>query len=212
MIYQFATVITNIILFIQCIAMAIYLHMHQTSGILLSWPAVFFLLSALGFLIGVLFHGVYNSQRNVGGKICAFFIMSLGGATSICLGIIAGKILFNGISTPIWDLFWFLLFAIFLAYCLYAFVKYGGLPFFYTIFLAIPAVLVFIYILPYAYSRTGNRAYLWLLSGLLILTLASVQQKMKIAVDPVRFDHNAVYHVICMVAFAVMFLGFKGMI
>lgn len=206
--YQFATVVTNILLFIECMAMAIYLYLHPDSAILHPWPVVFFTLSGLGFLIGVPFHGIYNSKKTFGGSICAFFIMALGGATSYSLGMIAGRILFQGASMPIWDGVWFILLAIYLAYCLYAFIKKGDLPFFYTILLAIPALLVLIFILPYQYSQTGNGGYLWLLSGLLILTLAALQQKKKIALDPVRFDHNAVYHVICMVGFVVMFLGF----
>lgn len=170
----------------------------------------FFMLSGGGFIIGAIYHGLLNNGKTFWGTCFNFLIMAFGGATSYSLGMLAGRFLFEG-SNPIGEAIWLVLFICYLIFCLYAFAKEGDLPFIYTFFLALPAFLVLIFLLPILYFQEGDHSFLWILLGILTLLGAFVQQKMHLAIDPIRFDHNAVYHIICMGAFAFMFWGFIGL-
>lgn len=209
-IHQFATFVTNVILFFQCMAMALYLQIYVSQGFLSPWPALFFMWSGLGFIIGAVYHGLLNNGKIFWGTCFSFLIMAFGGASSYSLGMLAGRFLFNG-PNIIWNILWALLLASYLIYCLYAFFKHGDLSYAYVFFLAIPGSLILIYLLPYLYFQTGEGSTLLILFGILTLIFASIQQKMHLAIDPIRFDHNALYHVICMVGFAFMFWGFIGL-
>lgn len=211
MIYQFATAVTDLILFIECLFMAIYLQFYAAAGVLHPWPALFFFLSALGFLVGVFFHGIHNNEKTAAGKTSLFFLMSFSGAANCALGLIAGRLLFDRLNMLTWDIVWFLLLGCYLFYCLYAILKYGDIHFFYSTLLGVPAIVSLIFALPYRYAQIGNEGYLLLLSGLAVQIIAAVQQKMRIGIHPRHFDHNAVFHLFCMVGLALMFFGFKGL-
>lgn len=212
MIHQFSTAVTNLILFVECLFFAFYLHFYVFGRILPPWPSVFFLVSGLGFFIGAIFHGIYNNEVTFGGGISLFFVMSLGGAANCALGLIAGRILFNRSNMLSWDIVWLLLFSCYLFYCVYAILKYGDINYVYSILLGVPALIILIFALPYQFVQIGNEGYLLLLLGLAIQIIAAFQQKMKIGIHPQHFDHNALYHLICMVGLALIFIGFKRII
>ena len=75
----------------------------------------------------------------------------------------------------------------------------------------VPAAVFLLIALCVRYRRTGQRATLIAALGLMLVFVASGVQVGRIAVDPVWFDHNALYHVIQAVALLLLFVGARGL-
>jgi hypothetical protein len=57
--------------------------------------------------------------------------------------------------------------------------------------------------------RTGSRAWAFIAVGLGLSAIAALLQQAKLAIHPVYFDHNAVYHVLQAAALVVLYFGFR---
>jgi len=57
------------------------------------------------------------------------------------------------------------------------------------------------------YRRRHERSLLAGLAGVALTALAAVVQRMRIGIDPAWFNHNALYHVIQMVALALLYIA-----
>jgi hypothetical protein len=62
------------------------------------------------------------------------------------------------------------------------------------------------------HRRTSHRAALPGLVGVVLTIAAAVVQRRQIALDPVHLDHNALYHLIQMTAFGLIFLAGRHLI
>src|SRR6185312_4719818 len=58
--------------------------------------------------------------------------------------------------------------------------------------------------------RGRDRAWGLIAAGLLVSIAAAWIQQARVAIHPVYFDHNAVYHVVQCVALVFIYLGFRG--
>jgi hypothetical protein len=72
----------------------------------------------------------------------------------------------------------------------------------------VPALLLF---LAAATARVARGGAGWppIALGLTLSAIAAVLQQLRIALHPVYFDHNAVYHVVQAVALVLLYLGFR---
>jgi uncharacterized protein DUF6962 len=57
--------------------------------------------------------------------------------------------------------------------------------------------------------RSGTDGWSLILSGLLLSALAAMLQQARVALHPVYFDHNAVYHLVQSVAIVFLYLGWR---
>ncbi|MGH7578796.1 MAG: DUF6962 family protein [Gemmatimonadales bacterium] len=73
----------------------------------------------------------------------------------------------------------------------------------------VPALALFLVAATVRAIRRGGGWTLVAL-GLALSACAAVLQQMEVALHPVYFDHNAVYHVVQAAALVVLYLGFKG--
>lgn len=210
MIYQFATTVTNLILLVQCLSMGSYLQHFAMGSPLYPWTMIFMVISGLAYGAGAIEHGVFNSQPSLGRSIAGMFVMGLAGVMSYCMAMMAGRLLFAQQVLAAWNLGWLFMVVGYLVYCIVATMRYGTVSFLYALLLSVPAIFSLMGALVYHYFLTSNQAYLLVFVGLVVALLAAVQQQMRIAIDPVHFDHNAVYHIILMVSYGIVFVGFKG--
>ena len=58
--------------------------------------------------------------------------------------------------------------------------------------------------------RTRERAWTLVAVGLTLSAVAALLQQARVAIHPVLFDHNAVYHVVQAAALVVLYLGFRN--
>lgn len=79
---------------------------------------------------------------------------------------------------------------------------------FYVAILAyLPSTLFLLFALVPAYRRRPNTAIRWGIIGLTVTLAAAALQQLHIGIHPVYFNHNALYHVIQMVGFWMIFLA-----
>jgi hypothetical protein len=71
----------------------------------------------------------------------------------------------------------------------------------------LPAVLFLLIALSAAYGRTRERAIASGVAGLALTFVAAAVQQLRVAIHPVYFDHNALYHAIQGVALFLIFLS-----
>lgn len=74
----------------------------------------------------------------------------------------------------------------------------------------VPALLLFLVGAGRQAIRTGDRGWRLIAIGLIMSAGAAVLQQAKVAIHPVYFDHNAVYHVVQAVALVFLYIGFRG--
>jgi len=73
-----------------------------------------------------------------------------------------------------------------------------------------PAVLLMLFAAQYQASRTGNSTWMLISGGLGLSMLAALLQQARIAIHPVYFDHNALYHVVQAAALVLLYFGFRA--
>jgi len=71
----------------------------------------------------------------------------------------------------------------------------------------VPATLFLLVALVLTYRRAPHRALAYGIGGLVLTFVAAAVQQLRIAIHPVYFNHNALYHVIQGVALFLIFLG-----
>jgi hypothetical protein len=69
----------------------------------------------------------------------------------------------------------------------------------------LPAVVFLLLVFGWRYARGSERHYLWGMGGLLLTFAAAAVQRAGIGLHPVWFNHNALYHLIQVVALLLLF-------
>jgi hypothetical protein len=73
----------------------------------------------------------------------------------------------------------------------------------------VPALLVFLVGAAARAVRTGD-GWTWIALGLAVSAGAALLQQLQVALHPVYFDHNALYHVVQAAALILLYAGFRG--
>ena len=73
-----------------------------------------------------------------------------------------------------------------------------------------PTVLLMFLAAQYQASRPGNATWMLISGGLALSMLAALLQQARIAIHPVYFDHNALYHVVQAAALVLLYFGFRA--
>ena len=73
----------------------------------------------------------------------------------------------------------------------------------------VPALVLFLLGAAWQAIRDRSRGWSLITAGLLVSIVAAMLQQARVAVHPVYFDHNAVYHVVQSIALVFLYLGFR---
>jgi Family of unknown function (DUF6962) len=76
----------------------------------------------------------------------------------------------------------------------------------------LPAVLFLLAALLICYRRQPRRGPLVAAAGLSLTLVAATLQQLKVGINPVYFNYNAVFHVVQAVALLLLFLGAQALI
>jgi hypothetical protein len=76
----------------------------------------------------------------------------------------------------------------------------------------LPAVVFLLVVFAWRYVRDHEPHYAWGIAGLLLIFAAAGVQQARIGLDPVFFDHNALYHLIQAVALWLLFIAARGIV
>ncbi|HUF13368.1 MAG TPA: hypothetical protein VMN78_09730 [Longimicrobiales bacterium] len=166
------------------------------------WWLTMFASIAAGALFGGTVHGFFLDPDTAGYAI-------LWPATLLALGVTSTAMWFIGarlqLREPVATWVRRAAVAQLLAYA--AIVLFVDRRFVVAIATYLPATVFLIVVMTLAYRRARSRPAACAVVGLALTFVAAAVQQLGIAIHPVYFDHNALYHVIQGVALLLIFLG-----
>lgn len=200
--------LTDFALAIECALFVVLLSITSGWGLPFQTAFVFFFAcNSLASFFGGLIHGYYPKQHRGAG---VFFwrgsLLALG-ASTIAIWAIGAQLLFSPEITR------FITLGAIGAYLIYSYFLVTHIPtFFWAVLFYLPAVFFMLAAFAIAYSRSGEQAMLFGVIGALLTLLAAIIQRAKIKLHPRHFNHNALYHVVQLIAFLMIFLAARQMI
>lgn len=198
-----AVTLTDYAIAIECTVFTLLLVRRQSSDpVLRFWFVVFFASIGAASLLGGTVHGFFEDAASSGRAILwpATLLSIL--VTSLAVWSI-GAILQLGERAA----GWVRRLAIAQLVILSLVVLFVTQQFFIAIIAYLPGTLFFLIALSLAYRRRSHAALGWGIVGLALTFVAAAVQQLRIAIHPVYFDHNALYHVIQGVALWMIFLA-----
>lgn len=162
--------------------------------------AIFFVSAGIGALSGGTVHGYFPNERSAAGAALWRIALLALGVTTFAAWSIGGRLLFAGAAArriPI---------AAGAAFAAYAGVILAvSHRFWIAIVNYAPSIVFLGAALIAAYRRKPERSTLAGLIGLALMIAAAVLQQLRIGIHPDYFNHNALFHLIQMTAFALFF-------
>lgn len=177
-----------------------------------SWFVLFFGSLGIAALTGGTVHGFFHDAGTVGNAILWPATLIAIGGTTFAAWMVGATILFSGLFSGQLSgrfsgkmRYWArqISGAQFAGYSLT--VLFTTQAFFIAIVNYLPAVLFLLVVFLLAYGRTRERTVLAGLFGLVLTFVAAVVQQRGVALHPVYFNHNALYHLIQAVALFLIF-------
>ena len=199
--------LTDYGLALECTAFAwlLYSGKDRSSGIH-PWGVLFFAAAAMASLVGGTLHGFFLDETSLGYSIFSSLSLLAIGVTSLS-GWVFGARLALTRDLTIW-----ITRAAFLQLIVYtAVVLFVNDAFWVAIADYLPAtlfLLVAFILVSRRYRSVRVSLGAW---GLTLVFVGSVLQQFRIAIHPVYFNHNALYHVVQDVALALIFIGCRGL-
>ncbi len=197
-----ATTLTDLALALQCLVFAYILAKREgTASKRRDWT-LFFAAVALAALLGGVVHGIgFESDSRIGGLLWRAVLVLIG-LSALAGWRIGASLTLSGPAERVVRAMAAVLFG---AYCLVVLFVYPK----FSIAVAnyLPAMVFTLVCLILAARSRGSRPLAVAAAGLMISLFAAALQQREIGIHPVYFDHNALYHVIQMVAFALLFVG-----
>ena len=189
-----AVTLTDFALALECWVFAALL-MHHGRDILRTWWALFF--GAVGFaaFIGGLVHGFFPNHQ-------VLWI-----ATMLTLGFAGVAAWFIG--SHLLGVSWIRPVAIVLAVAYATVVLFVNRTFLMAIIMYLPATLFLLVAIGASWARVRSRELMLGVVGLVLTFIAAAVQQVKVAIHPLYFDHNALYHLIQFVALWLIFIAAK---
>lgn len=200
--------LTDYGLAVECAVFAVLLYrMRAGAGATARWFVVFFGALAAAALAGGSVHGFFPDPQSAVHRV-------LWDLTLLSIGLVALSAWFIGSRFRFARRFghWLRPAAtmVFVIYCLV--VLFVRNDFVVAIVHYLPAVLFLLIAFAAAYVHSRRRYLLTGLAGLLLTLVAAAVQVMGIALHPVYFNHNALYHLIQAVAVFLLFLCARGIV
>jgi len=170
------------------------------------WAVLFFVFTALAALFGGTVHGFYADVNGGIGRVLWKISMLAIGATALAGWAIGAQLLFGDVRRDV------------LAIAAILTVAYAVVIVFVTdaFWVAVAGYLPAAAFLFLAFLRAavrGQTAWAGLGTGALALSFAAAAiQQLRIALHPVYFNHNALYHFVQAVALALLFIAFRNVL
>jgi hypothetical protein len=199
--------LTDYGLFAECAAFAWLIARRPSgAGTLRRWTVLFFVFTALAALFGGTVHGFFAAETDGIGRALWKLSMLAIGATALAGWAVGARLLFTsqvadrlvriaaGLTATYAGVILFVSDAFWIAVA-------GYLP---------AAALLFV-----GFLRSARRRLRWATQGAWGLALtfgAAAIQQFRIAIHPVYFNHNALYHLVQAVALALVFLACRGLL
>ncbi len=197
-----AVTITNFLLAAEYWAFAIRLRRVTDANGVISWFGRLFVLLGLAAILGAFMHGFLAESGGLTGRFVWTSNLLALGAAGVATAMIAAKVVIAAEKQPLAE-----------RWLAVAFLVYGAAVLFVTqefvvaLAAALPCVGFLMAALLVLFRRTATPGILFAIFGLALTLVGGVQQQLRLGIDPVHFNHNAVYHVIQMVAFFLLFKG-----
>lgn len=198
--------LTDLALSIETLVLALVLLRNPpVAGPLRARAGLLFLALSLSSLLGALYHGFFplRTATRGGWLVWILTMLSVGGGATIFWmlnGALARR------PRP-----WLLPAALLLFAGYLLFVVFVDYRFWVSIVFSVPPLLVFLGMLlaRVVHSRPdGARAGI---AAICLMFAASALQQLRIGIDPVYFNHNALYHLIQGIALALLFLSLRSL-
>jgi hypothetical protein len=180
---------------------ALALKWAPTDPRLRRWWIVFFASIGLGALLGGTVHGFFLAPGAARDTLWKATLLCIG-VTAVACWMIGARLAFRELGVA-----WVRRAAIaqYVAYA--AVVLFVTSAFLVAIATYLPATLFLLVVLILAYRRVPARALAYGIAGLLLTFVAAAVQTLRVAIHPVYFNHNALYHLIQAVALVLIYLG-----
>lgn len=199
--------LTDYAIALECAILCALASRWQTpSHALRRWWIVFFASIGAGALFGGTVHGFFLDERTLGYRI-------LWPATLLALGVTSMTMWFVGATAALQEprATWLRRAAV-AALLVYAtVVLFADSRFVVAIAMYLPATVFLLITLCVLYARQRTRALAIGIAGLLLTFAAAAVQQLRIAVHPVYFNHNALYHVMQGIALAMIYVGARSL-
>jgi hypothetical protein len=154
---------------------------------------------------GGLFHGLFPSgtATRSGFLIWIPVVLSIVVASSAMLHL-ALHILVPGLASSVQGWLITIYAASFAGVVLRTHESFASIVYFY-----VPALLLLLVAAARQAVQSQNTGWITVASGLVLSAVAALLQQARVAIHPVHFDHNAVYHVVQGIALVLMYRGFR---
>ena len=200
--------LTDYVLCTECALFAWLIARQPTDLVeLRRWMVLFFLFTALAALFGGTVHGFYADDNGGIGRVLWKISMLAIGATALAGWAIGAHLLFGDARRDV-----------LLTIAAALTVAYAGIIVFVTdaFWVAVTGYLPAAAFLFAAFVRAavrGHTSWAGLGTGGLALSFAAAAiQQFRIALHPVYFNHNALYHLVQAVALALLFMAFRSLL
>jgi hypothetical protein len=176
-------------------------------GRLRSWWIVFFASIGAGALFGGTVHGFFLDPASAGNRVLWPATLLALGVTSMAMWVIGARV---GLREPAATWVRRAAVAQFVAYA--AIVLFVNSRFIVAIATYLPAAVFLLVVVSLLYTRTKTPALAYGIGGLLLAFVAAAVQQLGIAIHPVYFNHNALYHVLQGISLFLILLCAKWLI
>lgn len=194
--------LTDYGLAVECGLFAWVISRQGHRSLLAGWFTFFFVSLSLGAVFGGTVHGFFGEESSLGYKILwPATLVSIGMMALAVWGIAATTAFSMKVARRVQRM-GALLFALYV----------GGVfflrqPYWIAIVDYLPPAFFLLSVWTRVYFRTRTKPVLWGVVGLALTVVAAGVQIGQVAVHPVYFNHNALYHLIQAVALYLMFLA-----
>lgn len=200
--------LTDYAVALECIVFIVLL---PTGGVgangLRFWFTMFLGSICAASVCGGTVHGFFLNERTVGYAILWPATLLAMGVTALAMWAIAAILLF-----PQWVVRWVLVIGG-IQYVLYIIaVLFLNQEFWVAMIDNLPAILFLMFALGVTYHRQKHWRLLLAAAGPAVVLIAAALQYLRIGVDPVYFNYNALYHVLQGVAIFLLFQGVRWLL
>jgi hypothetical protein len=197
--HEIDVTVTDYILALECLVFS-YLFYKNRASIIHKYFAYFFISLSLAAFIGGTVHGFFPNENSIYYKILWKITLMLIGVTSLVACLIASKLKSLQVKSNL----------VYSASTIYVFIVTFICDQFYIAIIAyLPSILFLLISFITLYKNTKLKSVLKAIISILLTVIASIIQQLKIAIHPIYFNHNSLYHLIEFIALLMLFKSVK---
>ena len=200
--------LTDYGLALECAVFAWLIYRHgQRAGALRSWVVLFFAAAAVAPVCGGTVHGFFLDETSTGHAVLWPLSLLAIGVIALSGWSIGAQITLSRVLAR-----WVVCVACLQLAVYAAVVLFVNDAFWVAIIQYAPAALFLLIAFVLVARRDGRSGVALGAWGLALTFVAATFQQLRVAVHPVYFNHNALYHALQAIAFALIFLGCRSLL